>query len=402
MIPSRPVTIRSGAAPGPVSPDPAGELPPPALEPPRVPEIGTRFSTLILQPATLCNLDCAYCYLPGRHRQTLMPAMVAQRLAESIAEQNSRFPVEVVWHGGEPLTTPLPHMRSLLAPFEPLRRDGRVVHAIQTNATLINQGWIDLIREHGVRVGASVDGPARLNRIRADRRGRPSFTRAMAGIRMLREAGIEFAVICVVTVDGIEHADELLAFFAELGCRSVGFNIEEQEGLNAHRQQVTADQARRFWGQLWQLSPRYPHLHIRDIERLRGYLDHARAGHRPSAALYDPIPTVAATGQTVLLSPELLGVTAPQYQHFIVGNVLTKSLPQLLAAPAPAYVTEFRQGLGRCASECEFWDFCRGAQAGNRYFEHGRFDTTETNHCRTAYQAVVRAALDLIQGDTFQ
>jgi uncharacterized protein len=368
--------------------------------PSHVPEIGTRFSTLIVQPATLCNLDCEYCYLPDRGRQLLMPVKVAQRLATSIAQQNSRFPVEVVWHGGEPLTTPLAHMRSLLAPFEQLRQDGQVAHAIQTNATLINQDWLDLIREHEVRVGVSIDGPPELNGIRADRRGRPSFARTMAGIRMLRDAGIEFAVICVVTVDGIGRAEELLAFFAELGCRSVGFNIEEMEGLNAHRQQVTPDQARHFWRRLWQLSPQYPHLLIRDLERLRGYLDQTRAGHWTGHALYDPIPTVATTGQTVLLSPELLGVDAPAYEDFVIGNVLTDSLPDLLTGPAPCYVAEFREGLRRCATECEFWDFCGGAQAGNRFFELGRFDTTETNHCRTAYQAVVLAALDLTQGGT--
>ena len=399
MISIRPGVVPDRTALLPEPPSAASERLPRHVAP-GVPEVGTRFSTLIVQPATLCNLDCAYCYLPGRQRQALMPVKVAQRLAVSIAEQNSRFPVEVVWHGGEPLTTPVSHMRALLGPFEPLRRDGRVGHAIQTNATLINQGWIELIREHEVRVGVSIDGPPQLNRIRADRRGRPSFTRTMRGIGLLRQAGIEFAVICVVTVDGIDRADELLAFFAELGCRSVGFNIEEQEGLNAHREQVTVEQAQRFWRRLWQLSPRYPDLHIRDLDRLRGYLHRARAGQRSPDPQYDPIPTIATTGQTVLLSPELLGVTAAHYQDFVIGNVLTRSLPELLTAPAPGYVTEFRQGLRRCAAECEFWDFCRGAQASNRYFEHGHFDTTETNHCRTTYQAVVRAALDLTQGDT--
>jgi uncharacterized protein len=369
------------------------------IQPAKPPGIGAQFRTLIAQPATLCNLDCAYCYLPGRDRQQLMSARVAQRLAASIAEQDGAFPVEVVWHGGEPLTTPLPHMRTLLAPFEALRHDDRVVHAVQTNATLINTGWIDLFRDHEIHVGVSIDGPPHLNRIRADRAGRPTFDRAMAGISMLRDAGIAFTAICVVTVDGVEHADELLAFFAELGCRSAGFNIEEQEGLNAHRRQANPDQARRFWRRLWQLSPQYPELRIRDLDRFRGYLDLARSGRGTRPVVYDPIPTVATTGQTVLLSPELLGVTAPAYHDFVIGNVLTTSLPRMLAAEPAGYVTEFQRGLRRCAVECEFWDFCQGAQAGNRYFEHGRFDTTETNYCRTTYQAVVRSALDLIEGD---
>jgi len=121
--------------------------------------VGDRFRTVIAQPATLCNLDCGYCYLPDRKRQTLMPVKVAARLAASIAEQDSEHPVEVVWHGGEPLTTPVGHLRALLAEFEPLRQGGRLAHGMQTNATLIDGPWIELFTEYGFRVGVSVDGP---------------------------------------------------------------------------------------------------------------------------------------------------------------------------------------------------------------------------------------------------
>jgi uncharacterized protein len=34
----------------------------------------------------------------------------------------------------------------------------------------------------------------------------------------------------------------------------------------------------------------------------------------------------------------------------------------------------------------------QGAQAGNRYFEHGTFTATETAYCRNTRQALVRAA----------
>ena len=38
------------------------------------------FHTLITQPTTLCNLDCAYCYLPDRKRSRA-PAKSCGRLA---------------------------------------------------------------------------------------------------------------------------------------------------------------------------------------------------------------------------------------------------------------------------------------------------------------------------------
>jgi len=58
------------------------------------------------------------------------------------------------------------------------------------------------------------------------------------------------------------------------------------------------------------------------------------------------------------------------------------------------YVREFTAALHACAASCPFYDFCRGAQAGNRFFEHGTFTTTETHYCRTTRQALVRAAAD--------
>ena len=363
--------------------------------------IGTRFQTLIVQPATLCNLDCKYCYLPSRRRQRLMSQAVVQRLAASVEEQNAPYPVEVVWHGGEPLTTPLQHMYTLLEPFESLRQTGRVLHSVQTNATLIDHGWTDFLQRFGFRVGVSIDGPQECNDARVNRAGMPAFHKIMRGIHQLRRAGIPFMAICVVTADTIGRTAELLEFFSRLGCDTVGFNIEEMEGLNAGRVRVTPDQARLFWRDLWQLRARYPGLRIRDLDRLRRFLSFSRGALSLdyTDTLYDPIPTVATTGETVVLSPELLGIDAPGYNHFVIGNVLSKSLPALLSSLEEVrYVAEFERALRSCAARCEFWDFCQGAQAGNRFFEHGTFDITETAHCRNSYQSVVRSALDHIYG----
>ncbi|NIL65044.1 radical SAM protein, partial [Salinispora arenicola] len=51
------------------------------------------------------------------------------------------------------------------------------------------------------------------------------------------------------------------------------------------------------------------------------------------------------------------------------------------------YVAEFVTALNDCADHCAFYDFCRGSQAGNRYFEHATFTARETTYCRTTRQA---------------
>ncbi|WP_431895778.1 cyclophane-forming radical SAM peptide maturase AmcB [Micromonospora haikouensis] len=351
------------------------------------------FHTLVVQPTSFCNLDCAYCYLPDRRSRRLMTVEVARACAASIEQQGSEHPVSVVWHGGEPTATPIGHFRNLLTAFEPLRRTGRVRHEIQTNATLIDQRWCDLFTAYRFEIGVSVDGPGTLNRNRADRAGRPTADRTMRGVQMLADAGLEYSVICVVTPETIDHADDLIDFFTDLpGCQSVGFNIEEQEG--AARQPVTEEGAYRFWRRLVQRRTAGSGLRIRDLDRLADYLTAARAGHVDHTP-HEPIPTVSWDGQVVLLSPELLGITDSEYGDFIAGNVVEEPIIAMIGrAGGLRYVTEFVTALNDCADRCGFYDFCRGGQAGNRYFEHGTFTVRETNFCRTTRQALVRAAAD--------
>jgi hypothetical protein len=100
-----------------------------------------------------------------------------------------------------------------------------------------------------------------------------------------------------------------------------------------------------------------------DLDRLCDYIDSARAGRNRHAPL-DPIPTVAHNGDTVVCSPELLGVRDPDYSDFLVGNVLTDTIGAMLArARQHRYVREFEQALQACATGCDYFDFCQGAQA---------------------------------------
>ncbi|MCX4792302.1 radical SAM protein [Streptomyces sp. NBC_01221] len=336
--------------------------------------------TLVVQPTTWCNLDCQYCYLPFRKLKHQMSPDVAEALAQAVAQfDDSGHPVGVVWHGGEPLAVGQQNFQALLAPFEGLRRAGRVHHYVQTNATLITETWCELLAAYDVRVGVSIDGPAALNAERVDLRGKPAFDRILRGITQLREHGIPFSVISVVGALGIAMPEELLEFLASLGGHSVGFNIEEIEGVNTDRQPPTAVQAEEFWRRTLTWSSEHPGAPaVREVERLAEYLQLIRSGQRAAweRRRLDPIPTVSSKGDVVLLSPELADTAAPEYGDFVAGNILEQPLAEILrGAHRLRYVRDFLTGLDGCEAECEFFDFCRGAQAGNRYFENGDLRT---------------------------
>ncbi|MEW1675435.1 hypothetical protein AB0O47_19620 [Streptomyces noursei] len=139
-------------------------------------------------------------------------------------------------------------------------------------------------------------------------------------------------------------------------------------------------------------------LQVRELERLAEYLHLIRTGQRTAweERRLDPIPTVSVTGDVVLLSPELADTTDPAHDDFRAGNILHQPLAEILGgASRLRYVRDFLTGLDRCETECAFFDFCRGAQAANRYFENGSLHSTETNYCRVSRQALVTALTTL-------
>lgn len=353
--------------------------------------------TIILQPTSLCPLDCDYCYLLERHLKQDMTPAVAAAVAAGIEPSSS--PVEVVWHGGEPLAVGSARFAALLEPFEPLRRAGRVRHKVQTGATLITDGWCELIERYEIGVGVSIDGPRSANHHRVNRVGRPMFDQIVAGVETLKRHEIPFIVLAVVSQDGTSGARDVLDFLRDLGVGWVGFNIEAKEGANVHGDTPAMDQAQRFWRDTFLWCQQHRDVTVREVDKLLGFLGLEPAS-RAADARHDLIPTVGWNGDVVLLSPELLGVQDDRYHDFVAGNVLADPLPTILGRAADlAYVQEFLVGLERCKATCEFFAYCQGAHAGDRYFEHGTFTATETEHCRTSVQAPVLALAELMNSE---
>jgi uncharacterized protein len=323
-----------------------------------------------------------------------MPVEVAGAVAASVngwATGTRRF--SVVWHGGEPLATGREHLDRLMSPFQ------GVEHHVQTNATLIDDAWCGFLAERAVRVGISIDGPESLTAQRVARGGRPAYPQIMRGITALRRHGIDFAALCVVSDPRPGLAADLYAFFLDLGCYALGINIEEREGVNTRDNGHDGGAVRAFWAELtaaWRADPR---IELREIEWALRYAGAALVGTDDDLLprQFDPIPVIAEDGRVVLLSPELAGFTDPRYGDFSSGNVLDRPLHEIVARAAAqpeGWIAEYLDGVEACRSACPYFGFCGGAHAANRYFEHGRFDGTLTDHCRNSKIRLMEGVLD--------
>jgi uncharacterized protein len=127
--------------------------------------------------------------------------------------------LSVIWHAGEPLVLPVAYYRDAFDRIERWRPQAlNLRHSIQTNGMLITAEWCELIRQHNVGIGVSLDGPRRLHDLyRRTRSGGGTFDRTMAGIHLLRQHGVDFHVITVLSNDSLEDPDGQVDFYISEG-----------------------------------------------------------------------------------------------------------------------------------------------------------------------------------------
>ncbi len=360
---------------------------------------------LVVQPTPLCNLDCDYCYLPDRGNRRRISFEVLEAAVERVLESPwFAGGFTLLWHAGEPLTMPIAFYDEATARIQALLAKrglpaSTVVQSLQTNATTIDAAWCDCFARNRIHVGVSMDGPAFLHDAhRVTRTGLPTHAAVMRGIGWLQRREIPFQVICVLTAESLHHAEAMADFFLEHGIGDVGFNMEETEGVNAHSSLEASGAARlemeeryqSFMAAIWRRSRQQPdHLRIREFD---GVASLACSGGRLAATdMNTPfvIVNVDAAGNISTFDPELLSVTTAEYGDFSFGNVLSDSLERMAATAKFARVAaEIAAGVERCRSSCEYFGLCGGGAGSNKYWEHGSFDCSTTQHCRYRIQLV--------------
>jgi uncharacterized protein len=168
---------------------------------------------LMLVPSLACPASCAYCFgphegEPSMHRDTVEALVHWQQTSERTD------PLEITFHGGEPLVPGAPYYRMAL----PLLREGLASHsvrfAMQSNLWLLDDELCELFREYSVSIGTSLDGPEDINDAQ---RGRGHFRRTMAAIERARTHGISVGCICTFTAQSASRVREVFDFFLREG-----------------------------------------------------------------------------------------------------------------------------------------------------------------------------------------
>ena len=192
---------------------------------------------LLIVPSLSCPAACSYCFGPHSGGARMRQSTLGQT-ADWLSKQAGIEPLEVTFHGGEPLLAGADFFRAAI----PLLRDawqGRQVRfSVQSNLWRLNEDLLDVFAQHPVALGTSLDGPKEINDAQ---RGPGYFERTMRGIDLARARGVPVGCIATFTAQSAPRWREVVDFFLGEG---LGFSLHAALPVLGHPA-----------AQPWQLSP---------------------------------------------------------------------------------------------------------------------------------------------------
>jgi uncharacterized protein len=176
-------------------------------------------------------MRCSYCFYHARSQ--LKTIVLSDFLLEKfIKEYLDIFTGRICfnWHGGEPLLAGINFFKKIVE-YEKKYSDGsqEIHNTVQTNGTLITKDWARFFHDNAFGVGVSLDGTMDMHdRFRKTVGQGSSFKKVLRGINLLRETGLDPAVIQTLSHSN-SSADAIVKsfnfFFKELRICHLGLNF---------------------------------------------------------------------------------------------------------------------------------------------------------------------------------
>jgi uncharacterized protein len=272
---------------------------------------------------------------------------------------------------------------------------------MQSNGIAIDERWIDLFRRTNTNVSLSIDGPERFHDARRrTRNGKPTWKLATRALERLQGAGFDPSVITVLHPAGLDCPEDYYAFYRDHGVTQISFSIDELEGANKTSSFAGRDFKAEVTAFLLAMLKRayrdsFP-LHIREVERIAQKLAGVELSENeqvePWAAL-----VVAADGGVSTFSPEFMEMSAPAYDNFVFGNILTGGFEEFSRSQAFLRASrEIERGVAACKTSCRYFAVCGGGSAVNKLSEKADMAATETDFCRLTTQTSADALLSFL------
>lgn len=282
--------------------------------------------------------------------------------------------------------------------------DFRILFDIQTNGTLINQDWCDLLTEYDglLTIGISCDGPAQLHdRYRKSWAGNPTHKLTHAGMELLCKNNIKFDITAVVSQESLEQPVEFLNYFSQFTefIREFHFNLHDElfiDSVDKREIERYACSYKHFLRSLLNtisINDREKFPKIRNFTSFfnRIFVDDRDRPEYDARSMSKPFKTlsVEANGDVTTF---YAGLTVDECRDLkdlygdgkglVVGNILRDSIDDIAESNKLKKISgDFEISHQACEAGCEYYDLCSGGYNLIKYRRYSTFTETQTPEC---------------------
>jgi len=342
--------------------------------------------TAIVEVATTCNLACDYCFAT-RPKASIMTASVADRIIEALSRHNGAAEeTKFIWHGGEPLLAGIPFYEHILSTQRRLSGEGyRGINSLQTNGILLDDEWIDFLRDNSFGVGSSLDGlPELHDKRRRDRANRPTYDIVVKNLLKARERGLHIGVICVINRDTVPHVEAIYKNFKSLGLPFTMSPVTPNHGQALASQPLTPEEYTEVLIRLFDAWFNDPQPTV-PVNPPHSILQGIIYGGMPFYCSADD----SCFSKFVSFLPDGSVYPCNRFAgepNFFLGNILEKPLDVILSqGPRQALMDRTKDKLEPCAT-CESNSMCRGGCAHHAFAFYGNIMMPDY-YCRSFFKA---------------
>ena len=335
----------------------------------------------------VCNLTCHYCYylekqnLYPQQTDFRMPPKILERFIASYIQSQDTPEILFVWQGGEPTLLGVDYFRRIMAFQEQFANGKTIKNSLQTNGTLLDDGWGAFLAENGFLVGISIDGDRKLHdTYRRDRHSRPSFAEVIKGVEVLKKHDVQFNTLTVVSYKNSYHGRRVYRFLKDIGSTHLQFIpiVERKPDRTARALGLALscpplrekEQAEPLLTE-WSVRPKQYGVFLTDIFMDWVHNDVSSVfvhnfeellacwcGWEPALCAFS---RTCGNAMVIEHNGDVYSCDHYVYPEYKIGNVMEQSIQEMaLSARQQAFGRVKRDALPKYCRECEVRFACRG------------------------------------------
>jgi uncharacterized protein len=354
--------------------------------------------TLLIKPASAdCNLCCQYCFYldhgafyPSEQRHRMSDTVLSRLIQTYMATPQPQYTFG--WQGGEPTLMGADFFRRAVELQMKYGRSGASVgNGVQTNGVLIDDEMAALFARYHFLLGVSLDGPPALHdRYRLTGGGNGSHHLVMRGIEKLREHGVEFNILTLVSAANVGEGAAVYRYLTDNGFLFHQYipcvEVDANRGLLPFS--ISGEQ----WGEF--MCTVFDQWYAHDTRRV-------------SVRLFDAIVSLLVNGRR-----DVCHFGRDCCQYFVVeyngdvfpcdffvekrlhlGNIMHDAWSALQASPMYAAFGRQKALCHPLCAACEFADICVGDCLKHRFCGNGG-DPARLSHLCSGWKMFFSHTLD--------